>query len=410
MKHEILAHSPFDALLNAAVDGIIVINERGIIETINSAAAKLFGCRQEEVIGNNVSQLMEEPNQAQHDHYLQSYMTTGVRKMIGIGRKTTGRKKDGSSFPMYLSVGHIEEAGVNRFVGIIRDLTVQEEQAREMEEAELEARQLRERLVHVARISTMGEMATGIAHEINQPLTAIATYAQACQRMLGSESFDTSAIISALDKIDGQARRASKVITGIRQLAKKQPMDCKDHNCVEIISEVVLLAKAYAHEKGILLQLNLLSIDREQQLRIDMVQTQQVLLNLINNAIESMTFDSDFHETEAQIGRKKQPGKFETDQEIERDVLDNIIVISAKVIDETMVEISIVDQGHGLEQIDEGRLFEAFYTTKPSGLGMGLSICQSIVNAQGGKINCSNNKNKGATFSITLPMSIGVNL
>lgn len=392
VKNDSLAHSPFEALINAAVDGIIVINDVGVIETFNSAAAILFGYDQEEVIGKNVSQLMPEPDRTQHDDYLRSYLTTGKRKMIGIGRKTAGQKKNGCCFPMYLSVGHIEESGLNRFVGIIRDLTAQEDQEREMREAELEARQLRERLVHVARISTMGEMATGIAHEINQPLTAIATYAQACQRMIGSDSFDAAAIVSALDKIDNQARRASKVIAGIRQLSKKHSMDSQDINCVDLINEVVVLAETYAHEKGIQIQLDHSMVHREQRVRVDMIQTQQVLLNLINNAIESMA-----------VGINNIGVEGRADSEVS----GNIIVVAVSVIESTMIKIDVIDQGCGIEPINDDQLFDAFYTTKASGLGMGLSICQSIVTAQGGEIQFVRNHIRGTTFSITLPLSIG---
>lgn len=410
MINDNLPHSPFEVLLDAAVDGVIVINEKGVIETINPAAAHLFGYDQTEIVGKNVSQLMPEPDRTQHDDYLQNYLTTGIRKMIGIGRKTTGQKKNGRLFPMYLSVGHIEEPGLNRFVGIIRDLTSQEDQEQQKRDAELEARQLRERLAHVARISTMGEMATGIAHEINQPLTAIATYAQACQRMLATDSFETSAIVNALDKIDSQARRASKVITGIRQLSKKRPIDCKDYRCIDLINEVIDLAEVYAHEKGALIQADFSSIRESQQVRVDIIQTQQVLLNLINNAIESMTLDLNEVQTETRLVEEKPSNKVVADQSIGNDVVNNIIVVSVCIIDEAMIEISVADKGRGIEQESENHLFDAFYTTKPSGLGMGLSICQSIVNAQGGSIRFGRNPDKGATFFITLPVSIGTDI
>lgn len=405
-----LAHSPFEALLDAAVDGIVVINAAGMIETMNASAANLFGYNQEEIMGKNVSELMPEPDRTKHDEYLQNYLTTGIRKMIGIGRKTVGKRKNGDCFPMYLSVGHIEESGLNRFVGIIRDLTEQEHYEREKREAESETRQLRERLGHVARISTMGEMATGIAHEINQPLTAIATYAQACQRMIGSESFDTVAIVNALDKIDSQARRASKVITSIRHLSKKQPMDCHDYKCIDLINEVVVLAEAYAHEKGIFIELDFSSIHTEQKVSVDTIQTQQVLLNLINNSIESMATDTKETDELEREAKKKPASKRVVDGSDGNDVPNNIIVVSANVVNDTMIEIAVADSGKGIEAVDEDQLFDAFFTTKPSGLGMGLSICQSIVTAQGGKIRYQRNNKKGVTFAITLPMSIGENL
>ncbi len=398
MTLDAMPHTPFEALLDAAVDGIIVINDQGVIEIINPAAEQLFAYQNAELIGQNVSCLMPSPDSDRHNSYLEQYLSSGIRKMIGIGRKTVGKKKDASEFPMYLSVGHIDGVSKTNFVGIIRDLTDQEDKEQAILQSEKEIRLLRERLTHVARISTMGEMATGIAHEINQPLTAIATYAQASRRLLLSGATDSSDLLEALDKIDAQAQRASRVISSIRQLSKKHGLICKDYLCVDLISEVVALAETYAHEKGKEIVLNLSQIPQDQQVRVDLIQTQQVLLNLINNAIESMLPEND----KPEFGLNN-----DVESVVEQSASSNNILILVKPLDEFMLEVSVVDQGHGVDKAHSEQLFDAFFTTKPDGLGMGLSICHSIIASQGGDIYFNDNEFGGSTFSVTLPISIG---
>lgn len=398
MTLDAMPHTPFEALLDAAVDGIIVINDQGVIEIINPAAEQLFAYQNAELIGQNVSCLMPSPDSDRHNSYLEQYLSSGIRKMIGIGRKTVGKKKDASEFPMYLSVGHIDGVSKTNFVGIIRDLTDQEDKEQAILQSEKEIRLLRERLTHVARISTMGEMATGIAHEINQPLTAIATYAQASRRLLLSGATDSSDLLEALDKIDAQAQRASRVISSIRQLSKKHGLICKDYFCVDLISEVVALAETYAHEKGKEIVLNLSQIPQDQQVRVDLIQTQQVLLNLINNAIESMLPEND----KPEFGLNN-----DVEIVVKQSASSKNILILVKPLDEFMLEVSVVDQGNGVDKAHSEQLFDAFFTTKPDGLGMGLSICHSIIASQGGDIYFNDNEFGGSTFSVTLPISIG---
>ena len=392
MIKRLLSHTPFEALLNAAVDGIIVIDDGGQISIINHAAEALFGYVQGELIGVNVKHLMPPPDRDQHDSYLQKYLATGERKMIGIGRKTIGKKKDNSEFPMYLSVGHIAELDKTSFVGIIRDLTDQENNEQAILQSEKEIRQLRERLTHVARISTMGEMATGIAHEINQPLTAIATYAQASRRMIqgddGTEPGQLNQdLLDVLEKIDQQAQRASSVISGIRQLSRRHSFECKNVSCHDVIYDVVSLAQSYAHEKALDIKVELSEAVAQQQISVDLIQTQQVLLNLINNAIESMYQYIDENSI-AEIND-----------------ISNII-ISARKLDDTLLEIAVVDHGVGIDVAHQHQVFDAFFSTKPAGLGMGLSICQSIIGNQGGSIAFKPNADHGCTFTITLPLAI----
>lgn len=383
VRSEKLAQSTFNALLDAAADAIIVIGEHGHIRTINRAAEKLFAYESGELRQQKINMLMSDFNSQHHDQYLKHYLDTGERKIIGIGRRTVGKKKHGECFPIYLSVGHVEQDGEHSFVGVIRDLS--EDVAREdaLRQGEYEIRQLREKLAHVVRVSTMGEMATGIAHEINQPLTVIATYAQACQRLLASGSPSPEDLSTALGKISEEAQRASKVISGIRQLSKKQPMVSEDCNCLSLVQEVVALANIYAQEMAVGLRVDTNAVSADSMFHVDIIHTQQVLLNLINNAIESM----------AEIAT-------DTAQQGE-------VTIQVQELGNGLLEIAVIDQGGGVDEGREEDIFDAFYTTKTIGLGMGLSICRSIVNAQGGEIYCESNPGGGSRFAFTAPLSLG---
>lgn len=372
----------FDAIMDAAVCGIMVIDKKGLIQHFNPAGAALFGYEINELVGRNVSLLMPEPDHSQHDSYITNYLRTGERKIIGSGRKVLGKRKDGKNFPMFLSVGHIDHIESSRFVGIIHDLTNEENQAKVVEKTRQEAELLRERLHHAGRISLLGEMATGIAHEINQPLAAIATYALACKRLLTSDGNNTEEVIEALGKIDEQARRASKVITSVRHLSKSKAVGSENCCCIDLISEMVQLAEGYAGDNQIRIRSDLENIPNDLIINVDPIQTQQVLLNLINNAIESMTVN------------------------IDSSPVNDEIWVRASTRDSKWVEVAVEDSGHGISKEDLNHIFDAFYTTKDSGLGIGLSICQSIVIAQGGEISAVPNSKQGTTFTITLPIAV----
>ncbi|MBV1879535.1 MAG: PAS domain S-box protein [Pseudomonadales bacterium] len=381
MNYELTSHNSFAALLDAAVDSIIVSDSTGIMLVVNPAATKLFGYQKKEIMGKNIKMLMPEKDNLHHDGYMKNYLETGQRKIIGLGRETTGVKKDHSVFPMYLSVGHIKNSDGDNFVGIIHDLTTRQQQQRQLEQHEIEIRKLQEKLAHVARISTLGEMVTGIAHEINQPLTAISTYAQGSIRMLNSKAADTTELLAAQQKITGQAERAAQVIGKIRNFAKKTNIKHQPQNCNALISEVASLAEVHAKELGVTLQLQL-SEHPDLLVMVDGIQVQQVALNLINNAIESMTNAQD----------QKQ------------------VIIRTTKLDENTAEISVHDNGEGLAEALEEQMFDAFFTTKSAGLGMGLAICQSIIASHQGIIRFRRNPDKGCTFSFTLPTAVGITL
>jgi two-component system sensor kinase FixL len=369
---------PFNTLLDAAVDAIAVIDESGCLQRVNTALCRMFGYTPEDLLGNNVRLLMPASDATRHDSYIARYLETGERQIIGIGRETVGLRKDGSQFPLYLSVGHITESGMEGFVGIMRDLTAQRDRDKAMVQNELEIRQLRERLGHVARVSTLGEMVTGIAHEVNQPLTVIATYAQACTRLIEDGRGDPEQLTAALRSIASQAERAATVISRIRNFAKRTEIVDVDCDCPEALEDVIALADVYALEEQTEIRLQ---YDPEDNLtvRADPIQLQQITLNLINNAIESMRDVSGPKEVKVSIART----------------------------DKGMIEVAVSDTGTGIEPDVVDQLFDTFFTTKDEGMGIGLAICKSLLDAHGGSISATNNsEGPGATFRFRLPAAV----
>ena len=371
----------FTALIDAAVDGIFIINSDGIIEVANQAVEKMLGYNLAEIIGQNINVLMPSPHRAQHDSYLQHYLDTGEAKIIGIGREVEAQKKDGSLLQIYLSVGRYEKNDDIKFVGIIHDLSAQKQKESALEQAEQEIHQLVNRLAHVSRIGVMGEMAASIAHEINQPLTAIASYAQACNRLLSADKTRTDEIVSALGKISDQAIRAGDIIRSMRTWIRDQDTRRQSCSCNHLVSEVAELAGMEARNSEIVLQLSLEPGPTD--IVCDPVQIQQVMLNLIKNAIDVLA------------------GFQPVDQDIERRIL-----IETKCLPQDRMQVTVTDNGPGIEEEVAGNLFNPFFTTKEDGMGMGLSICQTIIRAHGGELSFKSNSREGASFYFILPTAV----
>lgn len=364
-------NAEFNALLNAAVDGMIIIDHLGIIEIFNAAAETMFGYEAISVIGQSINILMPEPYTSEHDGYLQHYMETGEKRIIGRGREVKARKKNGEIFPIELSVGEVQHSSHPQFVGIIRDIS-------EHVRIRSEAIASRERLAHVSRLTSMGELVAGIAHEINQPLTAISSYSQACRNMLKSAanksntSLPKDEIAGLLDKITDQAFRAGQVISRLRGFVKNRTV-VETIRLNSLIEDTIELAKVDTRlmEHGISLDL---TTEPEPKLTVDSIQVQQVLFNLIHNAIEAM---------EGQ--------------------LDKPVLINSRWKTDRIIEVAVIDMGLGIPKGSENALFDPFYTTKDNGMGMGLTICQSIIVAHGGKLKHCHGIPKGSIFSFELP-------
>lgn len=353
------------AILATVPDAMVVIDERGIIQSFSATAERLFGFAIDEVRGRNVSMLMPAPYRQEHDSYLSRYLTTGDRRVIGTGRVVVGQRKDGSTFPMELSVGEVVLPGKRQFTGFVRDLT--ERQAHEHRLHEVQAE-----LLHISRLSTMGEMASTLAHELNQPLAAIVNYLQGSRRLL-QESTDESAplILEVLGKTAEQALRAGQVIQRLRDFVARGETEHRIENINKLIEEASALALVGAKEKSVRVNIHLEpSVDL---VLVDKVQVQQVLLNLLRNAVEAM---------EACDHRE--------------------LTISTSPSGDGMVAVSVSDTGNGIPQDIVSRLFQPFVTTKRQGMGIGLSISRTIIESHGGEIAARPNPVGGTIFRFTL--------
>jgi two-component system sensor kinase FixL len=493
------AELEFRSLLDAAVDAIIVIDHRGLIEQFSLAAERIFGYLAAEVIGQKVDVLMAEPYRSEHDRYMDRYQKTQEARIIGIGREVRARRKDGTDFPCELAVGRVAEVQPPRFIGFIRDITLRkqaDERLRRSEselrlaqelanlgnyvvhldhsepdyyspqlhrilgittlddhvplltllrlwvhpgdrekldeaiaelqhapgacdveyrivrsdgstcylhhiaqvtrdaqgaplkqvgtihdvtdrrQTEDEARQLQERLTHFSRLSTMGEMAAGLAHEINQPLTAITNYSQACQRFIRSPHRNDADVLEALEQISAQALRAGEVIRRLRQFVKNREVKREPVDCARLLDDLRTLAETDARLHNVRLRIE--AEDALPTVYADPIQLQQVVLNLVRNAIDAM---ADTPETRREV------------------------VLETRLRSEGDIEIVVSDHGSGLAPEAAEHLFNPFFTTKSGGTGLGLAISLSIVRAHGGRLWHTPNEGRGARFHFTLPVS-----
>ena len=354
------------SILDTVPEAMIVIDDRGIMRSFSITAEHLFGWSANEVIGKNVSILMPTPYRHEHDDYLRRYLTTGERRIIGIGRIVVGERKDGSTFPMELAVGEAQVGTDRFFTGFVRDLTERRSQERRMHELQSE-------LVHVSRLTAMGEMASSLAHELNQPLSAITNYLRGAGTLLKSKQVDASRIRDVLDRSAEQALRAGDIIKRLREFVAKGETQQTIENPGVLLEEAAALALVGAKEQGVRVTLR---CDRDvPDIVVDKVQIQQVALNLIRNAIEAMETVSRRELTIA-VKRQKDAALF-----------------------------SVTDTGTGIAPEIAQHLFEPFVTSKPNGMGVGLSICRTIIEAHGGRIVADSNKGGGTIFEFTIPLA-----
>lgn len=354
------------SILETVPDAMIVIDEEARIQSFSKTAVRQFGFAAEEVMGKNIMILMPSPYREQHDGYIQRYLTTGERRIIGIGRVVVGQRKDGSTFPMELAVGEMHSAGRRYFTGFIRDLT-------EHQRTETRLQELQSELVHMSRFTALGEMASTLAHEINQPLTAIANYLKGCRRILQRMEGEQVALLhDGVNLAAEQALRAGQVIRHLREFVARGESERHIEPLPKLIEEASALALVGAKEKGIRIAYH---FDPQAPFVLaDRIQIQQVLLNLIRNAIEAM-----------QEGERRE------------------LVIATKAReDEALVEIAVADTGTGIAPEIADQLFQPFITTKKHGMGVGLSICRTIVESHGGKIGVESETGRGTRFTFTL--------
>lgn len=355
------------SILATVPDAMVVIDERGHILSFSATAEKLFGYAEHEIVGENVAILMPSPDRERHDEYLANYARTGKRKMIGIGRVTTARHRNGNTFPIELAVGEalIDERRI--FTGFIHDIT-------QRQQTEMRLQDLQAELAHVGRISEMGSLASSLAHELNQPLTAIANYSEAARDLFGGKMDEEKTLLiqEALDETAKEAIRAGQIVARLRQFVSQGETERLPESLARLLGEANALAMVGSRELGIEVQVRL---DQDADLVfVDRVQIQQVLINLIRNAIDAMLSSA-----------------------------TRLLTIRSEAGPVDFVTVTIEDTGAGISEGVANQLFQPFVSTKDSGMGIGLSICRDIVEAHGGRIWFEPRQGGGTIFHFTLP-------
>ncbi len=358
------------AILDTAVDGIVTIDEQGTIESVNPAMERIFGHRREDLVGKNVKVLMPAPYKDEHDDYLKNYLRTGIKKIIGIGREVLGLRKDGSVFPLEIAVSAVVLPSRRLFTAILRDIS-------DRRAAEEQARLRLNELAHATRLLELGEMTTAIAHEVNQPLAAIVSFAEACLRMRRTGTGDDALMDNALEQIAAQGERAGGIIHRLRRFARK---GAEEREPVDINATVRHVLALLHPETGRPRVRPRVELDEAlPAVNADPIQIGQVLVNLVRNAVEAM-------EACAEDRR--------------------LLTLRTAPVGSgpTGIALTVSDQGKGLPEGDPDRVFENFYTTKTQGMGIGLGICRSIIEAHGGKLWAAVNADGGASFQLQLPL------
>ena len=355
------------SILDTVLDGLIVIDEAGIIQSFSLAAERMFGFSADEVRGRNVSLLMPSPDRERHDGYIERYLRTGERRIVGIGRIVNGQRKDGSTFPIELAVGELSHGGRRFFTGFVRDITERQHSRRRLQELQAE-------LSHVSRISEMGQMASALAHELNQPLTAATNYLNAARRLHAAT--DDRAVgmrQEAIAHASRQIERASDILRRLRSFIRKGETELKEEDVGKLVGEASALALVGARERGVTVRLQ---VPQLPPVLVDQIQVQQVLVNLMRNAVEAME------------GCPRRE-----------------LTVRAEATPDGMAAIHVVDTGPGIAPKVRDRLFQPFVTTKPQGMGVGLSICRSIVRGHGGELTMAPNTGGGTILSFTVPLA-----
>ena len=366
-KQQRSAASEVRAIMDSAVDAIVTADERGLIRSFNHAAERLFGFSRQEATGQPISLLMPEPDRSRHQQYIERYLATGEARIIGIGREVEAQRKDGSRVPIYLAVSEFQVDGERRFAGVLHDIS-----------ADLEVRELRERLAQAEGVSTLAETTATLAHELNQPLAAIATYAQAARLQAAGD--DAEKLLATLDKVVEQSLRAGRVVKRVQRLVKgfaSGSEGFREADLNALLAGVVALARTDARRQGVRLAFE--PSTPLPAVRCDPVQIQQVVFNLLRNATDAVAAAGCSH--------------------------GDVVRIHARRAD-SAVRVCVEDRGSGVAAELGEAVFEPFHTNKPDGMGLGLAICGTIIAKHGGSLGFRNNAPRpGATFHFSLPLA-----
>jgi PAS domain S-box-containing protein len=338
------------SIVESAVDGIIVIDDKGIIQAFNPAAVRLFGYTPAEAIGQNVSLLMPVPDRDHHDEYIQNFVTTGEQKIIGIGREVRGQRKDGSIFPLHLSVGEVKLEGQRFFTGILQDLTYRVE--------------LEQRLAEQKSLAKLGEMAAVVAHEVKNPIAGIRGALQVITSRMPADQRDRPILLDIISRLDSLDR----IVQDMLMFARPRPLRRAAIPLASLVSDTALLIQ----RDPALSSLDI-NVKGTAAINGDPEMLQVVFQNILMNAAHAMNGQGRIDVTVTNFGERCQ--------------------------------VDIVDHGPGMPLEVRQKAFDAFFTTKHRGTGLGLPIAKRVIESHGGTIQIDAPETGGTTVTIILPTS-----
>ena len=342
------------AVLDTAVDGIITIDARGIVQSVNSAAEQIFGYAAAEMVGQNVSMLMPSPHREEHDTYLANYLRTGERKIIGIGREVTGRRKDGTTFPCNLAVSEVPVLEQRLFTGILRDVSAQ--------------KAAEERALQAERLAAIGQTVTGLAHESRNAFQR----SQACLELLALDLEDRPEELELVERTRRALAHLHRLYEEVRDYAAPIKLDQQSCDLAHLWRDAWSHLEVSRQEKEVVLRECGAEIDLS--CSADWFAMGQVFRNILENAITACA----------------EPGVIEIDWR------------ECELAETPALEIRFRDNGPGIAEGDRGRVFDAFFTTRTKGTGLGMAIARRIVEAHGGRLTLGN-PTSGAEFIVALP-------
>lgn len=358
-------HQHFRSILQSVPDAMVVINDAGIVTAVSKAAETLFGYEADQLLGRNVSILMSPTDKSQHDGYISRYLRTGERRIIGIGRTVTARRADGSLFPIDLKIGEAKIGDHFLFTAFMRDLTEQRRNETRMKALQAE-------LVHFSRLSSVGTMASALAHELNQPLTVVTNYLEAARDLLDAPDEETMKMAQeALSEAAKQSVRAGQIVRKLRDYVSRGEVEKRPTDLVPLLGDAVALVQTEMSAATGAISVSV--AENTPHVMIDPIQIQQVIINIVRNAIEAMGTQ-----------------------------IDPKIEIRATIGGNGMVLVTIEDNGPGIDREVSEHLFRPLASSKSTGMGLGLSICRTIVEAHGGTIEAMPAGDTGTRFAFTL--------
>jgi PAS domain S-box-containing protein len=362
------AEEHFRLVVEAAPNAMIMVNPRGIVTLVNAQAEAIFGYTREEMVGHPIEMLIPERWHSLHPDHRAGYFSVPTKRSMGADRDLFGRRKDGSEVPVEIGLNPIQAADGMFVLASIIDIT-------QRRRAEREATMQRNELAHLSRVTMLGELSGSLAHELNQPLTAILSNAQAAQRFLTNDAIDRQEVQEILKDIIAADNRAGETIHRLRMLFKNGEVQNQPVDVIAMVREVLKFLNSDLINHEVVVNTNLEG--RLPEVHVDRVQMQQVLINLIVNACDAMA------------------GTVPSER--------RLMVRAERPNGDDEVHISICDSGCGIASERLEAVFEPFVTTKAQGMGLGLAVCRTIVSAHGGKLWATNNPDRGATFHLTLP-------